>query len=168
MFSDVPADGYSIELSQRESVEVRGQIFATCQRIRYTFSIIAGVIQSVLLNSKATNKPSCSVSFDECWTWGLTSNQYYGLLFVIIVVLFNPVCWLTEYDGDGYNIPVHSGSISSKFVQTIQTCLGNSTFLSLLIFSSLGHTLSNILNAATRMIQYYLLGMTGLQVTAQP
>ena len=70
MFSDVPADGYryshtqllthslthefthllprSVELGKLESDEQRGQILATGQRIRFTFSVVAGVIQTFL------------------------------------------------------------------------------------------------------------------------
>ena len=70
MFSDVPADGYryshtqllthsltdwlthllphSVELGKLESDEQRGQILTTGQRIRFTFSVVAGVIQTFL------------------------------------------------------------------------------------------------------------------------
>ena len=37
MFSDVPADGYSVELGQLEPPERRGQILATGQRVRFSF-----------------------------------------------------------------------------------------------------------------------------------
>jgi hypothetical protein len=96
MFSDVPADGYSIELGKRESSTERGQILATCQRIRFSFCVVAGFIQAFLLNGPSTNDQDCSVSFTGCWSWGLTINQYYGLLFVIIFCLALPVLWLKE------------------------------------------------------------------------
>jgi len=57
MLSDVPADGYSVELGQLEPPERRGSILATGQMIRFSFSVLAGLIQALLLNSSLTNKP---------------------------------------------------------------------------------------------------------------
>ena len=42
MFSDVPADGYCVALGQMEPEKKRGTILATGQRLRFTFSMIAG------------------------------------------------------------------------------------------------------------------------------
>lgn len=39
---DVPADGYSVELGQREPPQRRGVILATGQMIRFSFCILAG------------------------------------------------------------------------------------------------------------------------------
>ena len=79
-----------------ESPEQRGQILATGQRIRFCFSLLAGAIQTFLLNSRATNKADCPISFDQCWSWGLSIQGYYGLLFAIVAVLVIPICWLKE------------------------------------------------------------------------
>ncbi len=64
---DVPADGYSVELGQLESKEQRGQILATGQRIRYTFCILSGVIQTFLLNGPTTSPNDCPIDFQDCW-----------------------------------------------------------------------------------------------------
>ena len=96
MFSDVPADGYSVELGKLESPEQRGQVLATGQRIRFCFSLLAGAIQTFLLNGRSTNKANCPIAFDECWSWGLSIQGYYGLLFAIVTVLVIPICWLKE------------------------------------------------------------------------
>ena len=79
-----------------ESPEQRGQVLATGQRIRFCFSLLAGVIQTFLLNSRATNKADCQLSFDQCWSWGLSIQGYYALLFVIVAVLVIPIYWLKE------------------------------------------------------------------------
>ena len=71
MFSDVPADGYSVQLGQRESIEQRGQILATGQRIRFSFCVLAGFIQTFLLNGESTSAPDCPISFNDCWNWYL-------------------------------------------------------------------------------------------------
>lgn len=84
MFSDVPADGYryshihllthslahefthllpySVELGKLESDEQRGQILATGQRIRFTFSVLAGVIQTFLGTRSLTHLLTLSLS----------------------------------------------------------------------------------------------------------
>jgi MFS family permease len=113
MFSDVPADGYSIELGKRESPLERGQILATCQRIRFSFCVVAGFIQAFLLNGPSTNDNDCSLSFTGCWSWGLTINQYYGLLFALIFCLTLPVLWLKEFGKDNDNLE-GSGSIRTR------------------------------------------------------
>jgi len=59
MFSDVPADGYSVELGHLEPPLRRGQILATGQRVRFTFCMISGFIQTFLLNGPTTNSPVC-------------------------------------------------------------------------------------------------------------
>ena len=87
-----------MELGQRESPEQRGQILATGQRVRFSFCILAGLIQTVLLNGPTTNDSSCPQSVTQCWSWGLTINQYYALLFVIVLVLTIPILWLKELD----------------------------------------------------------------------
>jgi hypothetical protein len=53
MIADVPADGYCVELGQLESEAERGQILATGQRIRFSFTVLAGAIQALLVNGKS-------------------------------------------------------------------------------------------------------------------
>ena len=89
---------YVVELGQRESPEQRGQILATGQRVRFSFCVLAGLIQTVLLNGPTTNDSSCPQSATQCWSWGLTINQYYALLFVIVLVLTIPILWLKELE----------------------------------------------------------------------
>jgi hypothetical protein len=78
MIADVPSDAYLIELSQIESSKRRGVILSTAQIIRSASSIFSGFIQAVLLNGPTTNAPGCQISFSDCWSTGLTVNQYYG------------------------------------------------------------------------------------------
>jgi hypothetical protein len=56
MLSDVPADGYSVELGQLEPPERRGYILATGQMVRFSTSVVSGLIQALLLNGPATNR----------------------------------------------------------------------------------------------------------------
>jgi MFS family permease len=42
ILSDVPADGYSVEIASLEKEHEKGQILATGQRVRFTFCIVAG------------------------------------------------------------------------------------------------------------------------------
>ena len=67
MLSDVPADGYSVELGQIESLEKRGNILATGQQIRFAFCLVATFIQTFFLNGTSTNAPDCEISFENCW-----------------------------------------------------------------------------------------------------
>ena len=43
ILSDVPADGYSVEIASLEKDDERGQVLATGQRVRFTFCIVAGM-----------------------------------------------------------------------------------------------------------------------------
>ncbi len=129
MLSDVPADGYSVELGRLETKEQRGQILATGQRIRFTFCIVAGVIQTFLLNGPSTNDADCPISFSECWSWGLTINQYYALLFVMVFFLTVPVWWLKELDAT--HIPRHT---MKHFFHEVWLTLQNLTTFYLLVF----------------------------------
>jgi MFS family permease len=42
ILSDVPADGYSVEIASLEKEHEKGQILATGQRVRFSFCIVAG------------------------------------------------------------------------------------------------------------------------------
>lgn len=77
MLSDVPADGYCVELGQREPPERRGVILATGQMIRFSCCVVSGLVQAVLLNGPTTNRPDCPIGFSQCWASGLTIKGYY-------------------------------------------------------------------------------------------
>lgn len=158
MLSDVPADGYSVELGQLEPIERRGQILATGQMIRFSFSVLAGVIQAVLLNGPTTNEPGCPVSLETCWSFGLTVNQYYGVLFGIVAILVIPVFWLKELDAT--NIPRHT---VKHFINEIWLTLQNLTTLYLLIYVIGISALTNFYNNANVFMQYYVIQLTNLQ-----
>lgn len=158
MLSDVPADGYSVELGQLESKEQRGQILATGQRIRFTFCVIAGVIQTFLLNGPTTNDSDCDISFLQCWSWGLTINQYYGLLFALVFILTLPVWWLKEIDAK--HIPQHT---FSHFLDGIWQTLQNLTTFYLLIFVIGIQGLTNFTNNVNISLQYYVIKLTNFQ-----
>ncbi len=158
MFSDVPADGYCVELGQLEPKEQRGQILATGQRIRFSFCMVAGVIQTFLLNGPSTNDADCPTSFQTCWAWGLTVNQYYGVLFAIIFILTIPIFWLKELDNS--LIPKHSWS---NYLQGLWATLQNLTTFYLLIFVIGTMSLTNFTNNATITLQYYVIKLTNFQ-----
>lgn len=48
------------------------------------------------MNGPTTNPSDCQVSFNGCWAFGLTVNQYYGLLFAMIFIITIPIFWLQE------------------------------------------------------------------------
>lgn len=158
MLSDVPADGYSVELGQLEPKEQRGQILATGQRIRFLFCVVAGVIQMFLLNGPSTNDSSCPTSVLQCWSWGLTINQYYGLLFALIFILTIPVLWLKEIDAS--HIPQHT---MKEFFEGIWATMQNLTTLYLVIFVVGVQSLSNFTNNAAIYLQYYVIKLTNFQ-----
>lgn len=158
MLSDVPADGYSVELGQLEPKEQRGQILATGQRVRFTFCIVAGFIQTFLLNGPTTNDSGCQISFQDCWKWGLTINQYYALLFVMVFFLTLPIIWLQELDDS--HIPRHS---FKHFMEGIWETLQNLTTFYLIIFVIGICSLTNFTNNANISLQYYVIKLTNFQ-----
>lgn len=158
MLSDVPADGYSVELGQLEDDSQRGQILATGQRVRFTFCIIAGVIQTLLLNGPSTNDPDCQTSFAHCWSWGLSINGYYGLLFSMVFVLTIPVWWLKELDSSA--VPLHS---LKEFFSEIWITLQNLTTFYLVIFVIFIQGFCNFTSNANITLQYYLIKLTNFQ-----
>lgn len=158
MFSDVPADGYSVELGKLESAEQRGQILATGQRVRFGFCVVAGVIQTFLLNGPSTNSSDCPTDFQDCWSWGLTINQYYGLLFGLIAILTIPIFWLKELDAS--HIPQHT---VRHFFEEIWETLKNLTTFYLVIFVVGVCGFTNFTNNANIQLQYYVIELTNFQ-----
>lgn len=158
MFSDVPADGYSVELGKLESDEQRGQILATGQRIRFTFSVLAGVIQTFLVNGVSTNAEGCKISFDECWSWGLTVNGYYGLLFALVFILSVPIVFLKEIDPT--HIPMHNWK---HFSGEIWDTLQNLTTSYLLIFVVGIGCFTNFLSNVNIYMQYNIIQLTNFE-----
>jgi hypothetical protein len=158
MLSDVPADGYSVELGQLEPPEQRGQILATGQRIRFTFCMIAGVIQTFLLNGPGTNASGCDISFENCWSWGLSVNQYYAVLFVIVFFLTIPIFYLKELDNS--RVPQHDWH---HYINGVWTTMQNLTTFYLLIFVIGSCSLTNFTNNATITLQYSVIQLTNFQ-----
>lgn len=158
MLSDVPADGYSVELGQLEAPESRGQILATGQMIRFSFSILAGVVQTFLLNGPSTNDANCVVGWNSCWSWGLTINQYYGLIFILVFLLFLPTLFLKELDSS--HIPL---TTTREFVHEVWDTLQNLTSLSLIIYVIGIMAFGQLGNNAATYVQYYLINLTNFQ-----
>jgi hypothetical protein len=92
MLSDVPADGYCVQLGQMEPASQRGQILATGQLLRFSFSMLAGVIQTLFLNSPKTSPKGST----DTWSWGLSMNGYYTLMFVLVALLCWPIAYMKE------------------------------------------------------------------------
>lgn len=159
MFSDVPADGYSVELGQLEPKEQRGQILATGQRVRFTFCVLAGVIQTFFLNGPSTNNSDCAIGLNDCWEFGLKINEYYGLLFCLVCVLYIPIWFLKEPDASLY--PLHS--LTGLFYEIWLTVQNLTTFY-LIIFVLGINMLTNFTSQVNIVMQYYLINLTNFQV----
>ena len=157
MFSDVPADAYSVELGKLESPIDRGRILVTGQSILYMFCGIAGIIQTFCLNGPTTNHSDCQISLSGCWSWGLTVNQYYGLLFILTLVLIIPTLWLKELPSDGPPPSLH------HFLIEIWDTIQNRSFLYIVIFVVGIVAFSNISCIVNYYLQYYVIDLTNFQ-----
>jgi hypothetical protein len=158
MFANVPADGYSVELGHLEPLESRGQILATGQRIRFTFCIVAGAMQTFLVNGPSTSASDCPVSWSECWSWGLNLNEFYGLLTAFLVVLYIPIWYLKEPDAKNY--PHHS--VMELMLELWET-MKNLTTFNLIIFVVGTGLFTAVTNAANIILQYYVINLTNFQ-----
>ena len=158
MFSDVPADGYSVELGKLEAPEKRGTILATGQLIRFSFSVLAGMIQAFLLNGPTTNEPGCEIDFENCWAWGLSINSYYGLCAALVGILFIPILWIKEVDPE--TIPKRSWR---HHVHEIWLTLQNLTTFYLLIYVIGIGCLTNFVSNANLYMQYYVIQLTNFE-----
>jgi hypothetical protein len=158
MFSDVPADGLSVELGQMEAEHERGQILATGQRIRFTFCIIAGMIQTFLLNGPTTNADGCKIAFADCWSWGLTVKRYYALLFILIVIIITPILFLKELPNPGIK---HS---FSEFRSHMWEIMQNLTTLYLIVFVIGIGVFTNFTSNVNIYLQYNIIQLTNFEV----
>lgn len=160
MFANVPADGYSVELGHLEPIEKRGQILATGQRIRFTFCIFAGVMQTFLVNGPSTSSDDCPIKWNECWSWGLNVNGFYGLLTAFLLILYIPIWYLKEPDAANY--PHHS--VWGLFAELWET-MKNLTTFNLIIFVVGTGLFTAVTNAANIILQYYIINLTNFQVS---
>lgn len=135
----------------------RGQIIATGQIVKGLFSLLAGVIQTLLLNSPKTNPSNCK----SCWNWGLDANGYYGLLFFIVIVLVFPVFWLKELNSK--KIPVYT--LKSHFYNIWDT-LQSLTTLNMIIYSIGIGAFTHLPSIVSVYMQYYIIGLTSFQVSS--
>ena len=158
MFADVAADGYSVELGHLEPPEQRGQILATGQRIRFTFCIVASLMQTFLLNGVSTGPPNCQIGFDSCWAWGLSVDQFYGLLFFMTLILTAPVVWLQELT----STMASTHSLQFYFSEIWET-MQNQTFMYLMIFVVGVGALANYSIVVNYYMQYYIINLTNFQ-----
>ena len=159
MLSDVPADGYCVELGQLETKERRGQILATGQRIRFTFCVVAGVIQTFLTNGPDTNAENCKIAPDHCWKWGFTVPEYYGFMFCLVLILSIPVYFLKEITPPE-EFPQHT---VPEFLDKVWKIYQNLTTLYLLIYVIGTGCFVSMANNAAVYLQYYVLEMTNFQ-----
>ena len=158
MFVDVPADGYGVEIGQLESHEQRGQVVVTAQRIRFTFCILTASIQTFLLNGPETSPDDCPINFSNCWSWGLTINEYYGLLLVITFILTIPVYFLKELDGS--SIPYHS---FKELLNEVWKVLQNLTTFYLVIFVLGLYSFTHFSSRVNTTMQFYIIELTNFQ-----
>ena len=161
MFATVPADGYSIELGELEPIEQKGQILVTGQRIFFAFCVVAGFIQTLLVNGPSTNDSSCTLSWSGCWSWGLTPNQYYGLMFVLVLMLVTPMLWLKEKTPpDSRLLKPHT---VRGLLREIWQTMHNLTTLNILIFVIGIGALTNFTSQVNIFLQYYVIALTNVQ-----
>ena len=158
MMADVPADGYSVEIGQLEKQNERGMVLANGQRIRFAFTVLGGLIQSVLVNGPSTNDSDCDIGIENCWAWGLTVGQYYMLILVIVIILVIPVLIMRELDCS--NVPLHS---LEEHASLLWKTLENPTTLYLLIFVAGNGMFSMMAAITTTYVQYLLIGLTNFQ-----
>lgn len=158
LLADVPADGYAVELGRMETGEQRGQVVATAQMIRWIFATFAGVIQALLMNGPHTNKDDCTISWNQCWGWGLTVSGFYWFLTVLLIILFVPMCYLKEPDAK--YIPEHS---IYEFFDKIWETMQNQTTFRLIVFVIGIHAFTNFISNAAIYLQYYVIGLTNFQ-----
>jgi MFS family permease len=152
--------GYSVELGQMEPLERRGQILATGQRVRFTFCVLAGIIQTFLLNGPATGPSNCisSGGVNGCWSWGLSINQYYGLIFALIAILFLPVCFLKEPDATEKQ--THS---ITTLLKDLWLTMQNLTTMRLVIFVVGYNLCASMVNNVNIFLQYYVIQLSNFQ-----
>jgi hypothetical protein len=151
--AEIPADGYSIELGKIEIGKQRGQIIATGQIVKGVFSLLAGVIQTLFLNSPKTNPSNC----ESCWDWGLNVNGYYGLLFLIVIILVVPVLWLQELK---CNIPAYT---FKSHLLNIWDTLQSLTRLNMVIYSIGIGAFTHMPLIVSVYMQHYIIGLTSFQ-----
>lgn len=87
----VPLDGLSVQLSQSEPV--RGTTITKCVTMRYAGATFVTFLNTVLFNSQATNYPNCPIGIFDCWNWGLHTNGYYFMLFLVLSIVLFPSYW---------------------------------------------------------------------------
>jgi len=159
MFATVPADGYSIELGELEPLEQKGQILVTGQRIFFAFCVVAGFIQTLLVNGPSTNDVNCTLSWSGCWSWGLNPNQYYGLIFVLVILLVIPMLWLKEKKPPA-DLKPHT---IKGLMKEIWLTMHNLTTLNILIFVIGIGALTNFTSQVNIFLQYYIIALTNVQ-----
>jgi hypothetical protein len=116
------------------------------------------VIQTFLLNGPSTNDSDCAINFENCWSWGLSINGYYGLLFGVVLLLTVPIFWLRELDAT--NIPQHSGA---HFFAEIWDTLKNLTTFYLVVYVIGIQGFTNFTSNANIQLQYYVIKLTNFQ-----
>jgi len=159
MFATVPADGYSIELGEYEHPAEKGQILVTGQRIFFIFCVVAGVIQTLLVNGPSTNEPGCEIAIDKCWQWGLSMKQYYWLIFVLTAILTAPMLVFREITGP--NTPRRHSFV--ELCGQIWATMHNLTTLRILVFVIGIGALTNFTSQVNIFLQYYIIGLTNVQ-----
>jgi len=158
MLADTVADGICIEVGQLEPPAERGQVLATGQRIRFILTIFGAIVQSFLLNGKDGNPPDCRISPSECWSWGLSTRGYYGLLTSLSAVLAAPILWYQELDASAVpQLPL--GAQCARLLSTLR----HPTTLYLIIFVAGNNCFSTMNSILMWYVQYELLYLTNLQ-----
>ena len=160
MLADTVADGICIEVGQLESVEERGQVLATGQRVRFAMTIFGALIQCLLVNgNNSTNPPGCRLSPSHCWQWGLGPSQYYGLLTALLCVVAAPILFYKELDAS--SVPLLS--FSEQRLRLWRT-LSSPPILYLLVFVA-GNNCFSAMNSITMMYVEFVTtgGISNLQ-----
>ena len=99
-----------------------------------------------------------SFIYTYIYAYTYTVGQYYWLIFLILLLLFIPITFLTEPDAT--HIPQRT---FSEHRSELWETLTNRTTLSLLIYVTGSSIITNLSNITTSYIQYYVIGLTNLQ-----
>jgi hypothetical protein len=122
------------------------------------YFIFPGLIQTFLLNGPSTSDSDCSISFQNCWSWGLSINQYYALLFCLVFALSLPLLWLHELDAS--HVPIFA---IGHYFQEIWLTLKNLTTFNLLVYVIGIQAFTAFNSNANFELQYYVIKLTNFQ-----
>ena len=159
ILADVPADGMCVEIGKYEAQSEKGVVLITGQLTRFAFSIGAGFLQALFMNGPSTNSSSCPISLSNCWSWGMTVSDFYGVSTVLIFLLLIPIVAMKEINPK--DIPYHN---FTSHLDLFWLTLKNRTTLYLLVYTCFGFTFGAMPSIASVIFMYDVIKLTNLQI----